>query len=104
MAMNLDTWNSLPSDIQDIFLAGEDEMYEFSLEQVELDKQAYLDLFEAAGATIGLLPIEDALVLLESRSAEREAEYLSICENAGKLAEAELIVQYIAEIMADMGY
>lgn len=103
MAMNLDTWNSLPSDIQDIFIAGEAAMYEFSLEQVVLDKQTYLDALDAAGATLGLLSIEDALVILESRMEDRKAEYLTICENAGKLAEAQLIIQYIDEIMADMG-
>ena len=103
MAMNLESWDSLPSDIQDIFLEGEAVMYEFSLEQMVLDKQSYIDMFEAAGATLGVLPIADALVILEAVSEGRRAEYLTICENAGKLEEGELIVQYIDEILADMG-
>ena len=103
MAMNLESWNSLPPDIQAIFIAGEAAMYEFSLEQVVLDKQGFIDMFEAVEGTLGILPVEDALVVNESRMESREAEYLTICENAGFLAEAELIVQYINEIMIDMG-
>jgi TRAP-type C4-dicarboxylate transport system substrate-binding protein len=102
LAMNLDAWNSLPGSVQRVFDEGEQAMYDFSLSIAEEERAKELATFQEHGITVGKFTEEEIMALLVVRNEARTREFLDICERAGKLNEARLMVKYCDEILAQI--
>jgi TRAP-type C4-dicarboxylate transport system substrate-binding protein len=100
--INADTWNGLPPDIQAIFNDGIDVLFEYCRRTGDETNARDVKIIEDAGVVVRTLSQEDAMKLLKARNDGRKAEYLSLCEKAGKLKEAELMIGYCDEIMSQV--
>lgn len=89
--INLEVWESLPTDIQDICIDAAQAAFEYSVDTNAETQINNLQIMEDAGLTVGPLPQEDLTLLTELGLARRKATGLEIAEDQGKLEEAELI-------------
>ena len=102
LTMNRKVWNSLPADIQTIFEKGVDATYKQFNGAADKEHEAMLTTFRNAGITLGKFSSEENQMILDRINEIRRKDYLSICEKAGKLAEAELMVKYCDEILTKL--
>jgi TRAP-type C4-dicarboxylate transport system substrate-binding protein len=94
--MNLDTWNSLPSDLQQICRDGAMAASDYSV-QLNLDMEnSTLQAFEEEyGVEVNTLSLEDQKTLYQKLYDDWEAAYRDLCKRAGVEDEGELIIERV---------
>jgi TRAP-type C4-dicarboxylate transport system substrate-binding protein len=96
LTVNLDTWNSLPAEVQDIILEVAEELETYHLEYTNGCRQKAYDTFTAAGGTIIEWPEEEKAAWL--------ATVPNIPDTAVELGEVGLkILERYCEILTEMG-
>lgn len=96
--INLDTWNSLPVDIQEIFMAAARDTEAFSVEWDKRKTAEYEQVLRDNGLEVGRLSEADSKTLLAlSRRIDAE-DMMTIAEKAGKGEAAKLILKYAEEM------
>jgi TRAP-type C4-dicarboxylate transport system substrate-binding protein len=99
MCVNLETWNSLPEDIQQIFNDAAEATIGFSLELNAQGTAEVLQIFKDAGLDVGKLNDADAKDLFDRNYEYAKQETLEVCGKQGKTAEAETILKYCDELI-----
>jgi TRAP-type C4-dicarboxylate transport system substrate-binding protein len=98
ICINLDTWNSLPKDIQDILLKGSEKAEKYSIEYDKKNTEETLQIFRDAGLTVGRLPESDSQQMFELEYQFRAQDMIDLCEPKGKVDEAQIILKHLDEI------
>ena len=95
MIFNLDTWNSLPSDIQDVIMEASLETAQWSVGFSTVSTEQSYQVFRDAGLYVGDAPEEDTLKLFEGLMKYNvEEHWVSSCNAAGLGDEAQVLLEY----------
>ena len=98
IVVNLQMWNGLPADIQQVFREAALSAMEFSLELDEKITNGNLRAFKEAGLIIEGLSPEEQKLLFEVAYKFRNEDWMDTCEKAGVAAEAKVLLKYIDEM------
>jgi len=92
---NLDTWNGLPSEIQDVIMQASLETAQWSIGFSQgVQGQAH-QVFTDAGLYVGEAPEEEALQLFEAlMKYNAEESWIDQCNAAGVGEEAQVLLDY----------
>ena len=98
ITVNLDTWNKLPADIQEILMAAAADTEAFSVEWDKRKSAEYEQILKDAGLIVGRLPESDSSAFLKlSHQIDRE-DMLAIAKKVGKAEEAKIILKHFDEL------
>jgi TRAP-type C4-dicarboxylate transport system substrate-binding protein len=98
ITLNLDAWNSLPEDIQKVFLDASLETARWSIEEnARVVKDTY-GAFEQYGVDLVILPPEETRAYCETLSEYSMAEWLSNASERGVSDKAGVIRKYWDEM------
>ncbi|MFH0768417.1 MAG: TRAP transporter substrate-binding protein DctP [Chloroflexota bacterium] len=98
---NLDTWNSFPSDIQDLIMEAALETSQWSIGFSAAATEQSYQVFRDSGMYVGDAPEEDTVKLFEAiMKYTVEEQWVNQCEAAGVGEEAQVLLQY----WRDMAY
>ena len=96
---NLNKWNSLPKDIQDIIMAASLETSQFSLGGTTAGTEQAFQVFRDAGVYVGPAPQDEQLKLFEGlMKYNTEETWVNSCNAAGVGAEAQVLLKYWREM------
>jgi TRAP-type C4-dicarboxylate transport system substrate-binding protein len=98
IAVNMNSWNKLPSDIQAIFTAAGQEVKESSIQGVADELAGYLKTMTDAGITVAKLSEADSNTWTSFQYPITAQNFINDCTKAGKAAEADIILKYCDEI------
>lgn len=98
LTFNLDTWNSLPADIQQAFIEASEETSRWSIDQSLRIQQETYEKFQNAGVDIVTLPIEERDRFFEVLFKHSLENWLEVCEKKGVSDEAAVIQKYWDEM------
>ena len=95
MIFNLDTWNSLPGDIQDVMMEASLETAQWSLGFLkETNKRAH-QIFRDSGLYVGPAPEKDSLKLFKAiMKYTIEEQWANDAKTAGVGDEAQILLKY----------
>ncbi|MDB9822326.1 TRAP transporter substrate-binding protein DctP [Deltaproteobacteria bacterium] len=99
LIVNLDTWNSLTPDVQEIFNEAAQAAQDFSLQFDAETTAASRQRFEECGLVIGELTKEDQEWLYAEEMEIWKNLNMKIAERAGKLEEAEIVWNYAEKLL-----
>jgi len=94
ITLNLDTWNSLPADVQQAFIEASRETALWSIEQDRLTTQKTYDTLKQAGVEIVELSKEESDAFFESLARYANEDWLENAENRGVGDQAAVIEKY----------
>jgi TRAP-type C4-dicarboxylate transport system substrate-binding protein len=100
--VNLDVWNGLPSDIQQLFMDAAQAARQFSLEYDAETTISSKQLFEDAGLEVGALPEEEQEWLYREFMQIWKADNMALAEKSGKLKEAEIIWEHSEKLVNEI--
>jgi TRAP-type C4-dicarboxylate transport system substrate-binding protein len=99
ITVNLDTWNKLPADIQEIFMTAAADTEVFSMEWDKRKTAEYEQILKDAGLIVGRLPESDSRAFLKLSHQIDKEDMLAIAEKVGKAEEAKIILKYFDELL-----
>lgn len=98
VTLNLDTWNSLPGDIQQAFLDASLETARWSIEENSKTVKETYAAFEKNGVDLVTLPEEETRAYCELLSSYSVAEWLVSAADRGVSDQAAVIQKYWDEM------
>jgi TRAP-type transport system periplasmic protein len=98
LTLNLDTWNSLPADIQQIFIDASKETAQWSINEAVKIQEATYQAFEKSGVNIVTLPDEDRTRFFETLFKYSTQNWLDVCKKKGVGDKAPVIQKYWDEM------
>ena len=96
--VNLGVWNSLPADIQKIFLTTADDTEAFSVEFINSHAAEYEQIMKDNGVTLGSLPASETEMLLKLEYDMDVKDMIALGEQVGKAEEVKTVLKYADEI------
>lgn len=99
ICVNLDTWKSLPPDLQKIFQGAADATTAFSIEFTEKSLEQVRQTFRDAGLVVGKLNKEDTELLYRLNHESQISDMRENAAKAGKSAEAEIIIKHVNQLL-----
>lgn len=96
--VNLDTWNRLPADIQEIFIAAAKDTEAFSVEWDKQKTTEYEQVLRNDGLEVGRFSEADSRTLMKLCRRIDAEDMLAVAQKAGKAEAAELILKYAEEM------
>jgi TRAP-type C4-dicarboxylate transport system substrate-binding protein len=98
ITLNLDTWNSLPADIQQAFIEASHETALWSIEEDQRNLEKTYDALRQAGVEIVELPPEESQAFLESLARYASEDWLENAKNRGVGDKAAVLEKYWDEM------
>jgi len=99
LAINLDTWNKLPTDIQEIISQAAVEATSYSSTAEDETMTQNLKTIESSGVNVLYLPMEECQTLYKAYSQIRWDEVIfPTAEKQGILTEAQTLRKYIDQL------
>jgi len=95
IVVNLQMWNALPADIQQVFKEAALSSMEFSIGLDEKITNGNLQAFKEAGLIIEGLPPREQEQLFELWYKINSKDWMDTCEKAGVGDEARVVLKYI---------
>jgi TRAP-type C4-dicarboxylate transport system substrate-binding protein len=93
--VNMDTWQSLPPDLQQVFMDAASLTRDFSIELNEdFEAQTLQSLQEEFGLEVNTLPPEEQAICYKAYFDEWEKSYRELCERAGVHDDGMLLLGY----------
>jgi TRAP-type C4-dicarboxylate transport system substrate-binding protein len=99
ITVNLDTWNKLPADIREIFMAAAAETEAFSVEWDKTKSAEYEQILKDAGLIVGRLPESDSMAFSKLSHQIDKEDMLAIAEKVGKAEDAKIILKHFDELV-----
>lgn len=94
ITLNLDTWNNLPSDVQQAFIEASRETAQWSIEEDRRNTQKTYDTLKQAGVEIAEITKEESDTFFESLTRYANADWLENAKNCGVGDQAAVIEKY----------
>jgi TRAP-type C4-dicarboxylate transport system substrate-binding protein len=92
---NLDTWNGLPSEIQDVIMQASLETSQWSIGFAQAVEEQAHQVFRDAGLYVGSAPEEEAVKLFEAlMKYNAEESWVNSCNATGVGEEAQVLLEY----------
>jgi len=98
ITINLDTWNSLPADIQQVFIDASKETSEWSISEALKIQQETNEAFKKSGVNIVELSPDDISLLFETIFKYSTKNWLEVCTKKGVADKASVIQKYWDEM------
>lgn len=98
VTLNLNTWNSLPEDIQKAFLEASRETAQWSIEENKRIEEKTFEVFEQAGVDIVHLSKEESDRFWEVMSRHATEDWLENAKTKGLEDQADVIRKYWDEM------
>lgn len=98
LTFNLNTWNSLPADIQQAFTEASKETAEWSVGESERILQETYDKFRESGVDIVELPAEERTRFFDTLFKYSLENWLEVCEKKGVADKAPAFQKYWDEM------
>jgi len=98
LTFNLDTWNSLPADIQQAFIEASKETAEWSIGESEKILQETYDKFRQSGVNIVELSAEDRTRFFDILFKYSLENWLEVCEKKGVADKSPVFQKYWDEM------
>jgi len=96
--VNLDTWNSLPTDLQQVFRDAAAPTADFSITlNEEMEAQTIKAFQEEYGIEVNTLSPEDQAILFKFLFEEWGKSYKALCERAGVWDDGQVIVEHVMD-------
>ncbi|WP_258361193.1 TRAP transporter substrate-binding protein [Moorella sulfitireducens] len=99
ITVNLDTWNKLPSDIQQIFIEGAKAASDYSIELTKSTKEQNIQTLKNAGAVVKELSPEDAKQWFQNIFEYGKNDMLERATKAGKADQAKTVLKYVDDLL-----
>lgn len=96
--VNLNTWNKLPADIQNLFIATGNEMEAYSIECEKAQTAKQVQICKDAGLVVGQLPETDTETLLKINHELDAQDMQALAAKIGKVNEVNVLLKYVNEI------
>lgn len=98
LTFNLNTWNSLPADIQQAFIEASEETSQWSISECLRVQEETYQKFQDSGVDIVTLPSEERDKFFEILFKHSTENWLETCRAKGVEKEAEVIRKYWDEM------
>jgi TRAP-type C4-dicarboxylate transport system substrate-binding protein len=98
ITLNLDTWNSLPADIQQAFIEASRETALWSIEEDRRRLAETLDTLRGAGVDIAKVPEAESVAFFESLGRYATEDWMENAKNRGVGDKAAVIETYWNDI------
>lgn len=99
MAINLDTWNSLPKDIQQAFIDASNETAEWSVTNDKEMIDGTFAVFKENGVGVVELSDDDVVKFYQILAKYSLEDWEKLCADAGLSSEADTIYKYWQDMM-----
>jgi TRAP-type C4-dicarboxylate transport system substrate-binding protein len=94
ITLNLNTWNSLPADVQQAFLEASEETARWSIEEIELIVEETHEMFELSGVDIVDPPRDEVNKFWEEFARVATQDWLDNAKEKGVGEQAAVIQKY----------